>query len=314
MLKKKRYLVPFIALIGVFLTVMILTAAYPAIDYGISRALTSGGSVTYTIGNIIEIWAEPVSLLPMCFVIAACAVCFFRLKDKAVHKIVAFVFFAAGAVLSEQVIYRIARYYCKLTDITKPWTVQPGPFLSDNLWFKAVCTAAGVCMFALMVFFASKIKQAALKKLLRVFIFIIITLAVELILIEGLKNVFGRMRYREWINTGLDSFPWYRINGKPVSDAFKSFPSGHTANALLILPITFIFDALGKVKTGRALRICHLFWMIAVMTSRIMAGAHFLSDVCGGAMISLTIVTVTGGIIFKDGKWSKEEPEKRPVE
>ena len=312
MLKKKRYLVPFIALIGALLTVLILTAAYPTIDRSLSQTLTSGGAVTYTIGNIIEIWAEPIALLPMCFVIAACAVCFFRMKEKILHKIAAFALFAAGAVLSEQVIYRVSKYYCKLTDITKPWTVRPGPFLSDNLWFKAVCTAAGVCMFALLVFLSSKIKQQTLKKLLRVFIFVVITLAAELIIIEAMKSVFGRIRYREWINTNLEFLPWYRVNGKPASDAFKSFPSGHTANALLILPITFVFDALGKVKTGRILRICHLCWMIVVMTSRIMAGAHFLSDVCGGAIISLTIVAVTGGIMFRDGKWSKEGPEKQP--
>ena len=293
---------------------MILTAFMPGIDNSVSSFLTSGGTVTYAISNTIEIWAEPVALVPMCFVIAACAVCFFRLKEKVIQKIAAFVLFAAGAVLSEQVIYRVARYYCKLTDITKPWTVQPGPFLSDNLWFKGVCTAAGVCMFALFVFLAAKIKQQTLKKLLRVFIFVVIALAAELLLIEALKTVFGRMRYREWINTNSAFLPWYKINGKPVSDAFKSFPSGHTANALLIMTMTFVFDALGKVKTGRALRTAHLCWMIVVMTSRIMAGAHYLSDVCGGALVSLTIVAVTGGIIFKDGKWYREEPEKQPVE
>ena len=314
MLKQKKFLIPYIAISAALIAVMIVTAIAPGADYSVSDALTSGGAVTYTIGNIIEIWAEPIALLPMCFIIAACAVCFFRMKEKTVQKIAAFVLFAAGAVLSEQVVYRIAKYYCKLTDITKPWTVQPGPFLSDNLWFKGVCTLAGICLFALLVFVSSKIKQETLKKLLRVFIFIIITLMLELLIIEGLKTVFGRMRYREWINTYLGHFPWYRINGKPVSDAFKSFPSGHTANALLILPITFVFDALGKVKTGRALRICHLCWMIAVMTSRIMAGAHFLSDVCGGALISLTIVAVTGGIVFRDGKWSRKEPEKQPEE
>lgn len=314
MIKQKKYLIPFIALTGALLTVMIITAIAPQVDYVVSNALTSGGAVTYTIGNILEIWAEPVALLPMCFVIAACAVCLFRLKEKTLQKIAAFVLFAAGAVLSEQVIYRIAKYYCKLTDITKPWTVQPGPFLSDNLWFKGVCTAAGVCMFALFVFIAVKIKQQTLTKLLRVFIFIIITLAAELLIIEALKNVFGRMRYREWINTYLGHFPWYRVNGKPVSDAFKSFPSGHTANAFLILPVTFIFDALGKVKTGRALRIGHLCWMIVVMTSRIMAGAHFLSDVCGGALISLLIVAVTGAAVFRDGKWSKEDKADKTLE
>ena len=308
MIKQKRYFIPLIVIYVVLISVLILTAVFPGIDYSVSGALTSGGAATYTAGNILEIWAEPVPLLPICFIIAMCAVYCIRAKAKNVlPKLLGFALAAAGAVLSYQIVYRIVRYYCKLRDITKPWTVAEGPFLSDKLWLKLVCAAVGAVIMLLFIYIAAKIKQDILKQLQRIFAFVIIALLAELAVVEGLKLFFGRMRYREWIKTYDGYWPWYRLNGKPASDAFKSFPSGHTASAWLLLPQTFIFNALGKEKAGKTARICLLFWALTVMTSRIMAGAHFLSDVCAGALITVTITAATGAIIFRDGKFVKED-------
>lgn len=308
MIKQKKFLIPIIIIYAILISALVITAIYPALDYSISRFLTSGGAATFTVGNTLEIWAEPVPLLPICFIIAMCAVYCIRIRDKGVFpKLLGFGLAAAGAVLSWQVVYRLAKYYCKLTDITKPWTVTEGPFLSDNLWFKLIFAAIGAGLMILFLFIASKIKQDILKQLQRVFAFVIIALVAELAVVEGLKLIFGRMRYREWLNTNSDFWPWYRLNGKPASDAFKSFPSGHTASATLLLPVTFVFNALGKETAGRVARICHLCWVIIVMTSRIMAGAHFLSDVCAGALITFTISVVAAAIIFKDGKFTPSE-------
>ena len=308
MLKQKRYFIPLIIIYIILISVLAVTAIDPSLDYSVSDLMTSGGAVTYTAGNILEIWAEPVPLLPICFIIAMCAVYCIRVQAKNVlPKLLGFGLAAAGAVLSWQVVYRIAKYYCKLTDITKPWTVAEGPFLSDNLWFKVIFALAGAGLMILFLFIASKIKQDILKQLQRIFAFVIIALLAELAVVEGLKLFFGRMRYREWINTYDGLWPWYRLNGKPASDAFKSFPSGHTASACLLLPQTFIFNALGKEKAGKIARVCVLVWVLIVMTSRIMAGAHFLSDVCAGALITVTITAVTGAIIFKDGNFVSDK-------
>lgn len=312
MIREKRFLIPIIVLYAVLVTVMIVTAVKPALDYDVSRALTSGGKVTYTIGNVLEIWIEPVTLVPMCFIIAASSVFCIRSKAKgALSMALGAGLMFGGAVLTYQVVYRIVRYYCKLKDVTQPWTVSPGPFATDKLWVKAVCALAGLALTCLFVFIASRIPADALKKAARVFAFCVICLLAELAVIEGMKRVFGRMRYREWISMDkmLDMFPWYRVNGKPSSDAYKSFPSGHTANSFLIMPMTFFFDAFGKKRAGNIARICHLVWMLIVMTSRIMAGAHFLSDVACGMLISLTIVTVCGAIVFR-----KKTPEAADAE
>lgn len=309
MLKRKSYLIPLIIIYVILIYCLVMTAINPSVDYSVSIFLTSGGAATYTIGNIIEIWAEPVPLLPICFVIAMCAVYCIRAKAKNVlPKLLGIALAAAGAVLSYQIVYRIVKYYCKLTDITKPWTVAEGPFLSDKLWLKLVCAAAGAAIMLIFIFVSTKIKQDVLKQLQRMFIFIIVALLAELAVVEGLKLIFGRLRFREWLQNPTNGYwPWYRLNGKPQSDGYKSFPSGHTASACLLLPVTFIFNAFGKEKEGRTARICLLVWVLTVMTSRMMAGAHFLSDVCAGALITVTITVITGAIIFKDGKFTPDK-------
>ena len=324
MIKEKRFLIPVIVLYVILAAVLVFTAIYPKADYAVSDALT-GSAFTYTIGNFIEIWAEPLTLVPMCFILAASVVYCIRRREKKIYIVLGAALTVGGAVLSYQVIHRIVKYYSRLTDITKPWTVSEGPsdlwwvkaicdaagvkFFSDVWWVNAICAAAGVLMMFLFLFLASKFDRDILANAGRVLAFCVISLLAELAVIEGLKLFFGRMRYREWINTDQDIYPWYRINGKPVSDAYKdaykSFPSGHTANGFLLMPMTFVFDAFGKKHTGNVLRICHLVWMCVLMTSRIMAGAHFLSDVAAGMLISLTIVVVTGSVIFRDGKISK---------
>ncbi|MBQ7699469.1 MAG: phosphatase PAP2 family protein [Clostridia bacterium] len=308
MLKQKKYFIPLIIIYVILISVLVMTAINPGIDYSISDFMTSGGAVTFTIGNTLEIWAEPVPLLPICFILAMCAVYCIRIKEKGIlPRLLGLGLAAGGAILSWQIVYRTVKYYCKLRDITQPWTVGEGPFLSDKLWLKLVCAVAGVGIMFLFVFISLKIKQDLMKPLQRMFAFIIIALLAELAVVEGLKLIFGRMRYREWINTLDGYWPWYRLNGKPASDAFKSFPSGHTASAALLLPVTFVLNALGKEKAARYARICTLVWVLIVMTSRIMAGAHFLSDVCAGALITVTITAVTGAIVFRDGKFTKEE-------
>ena len=307
MLKEKRFLIPIIALYAVLITVLIVTAVYPKLDYDVSRALTSGGAVTYTIGNVLEIWAEPVTLLPMCFIITLAAV--FSIKTKRENafplpRILGVGLGFGAVVLMYEVIHRIVKYYCKLEDITQPWLVKDGPFASSLLWVKAICAAAALLIIFGFTLIAHKIPYEALKKCIKVIMLCVTCLLLEIAIIEGMKLIFGRMRFREWMQTDLPESPWYRVNGAPESDAYKSFPSGHTANSFLLTTTTFFFDAFGKKAAGNIARICHLCWMIVVMTSRIMAGAHYLSDVAAGMMISLTIVTVCICVMFR-----KREPK-----
>ena len=126
-------------------------------------------------------------------------------------------------------------------------------------------------------------------------------MAVMFIIYEIIKTGMPRPRFRliqEHIE-GVDFHAWYDpIKNKDelietfgiYSDNFKSFPSGHTANAIMsiaILPgLAAVVPALRK-KLSLLFAIGLVFGFM-VLASRMILGAHFLSDVsCGGFIASV---------------------------
>ena len=132
-------------------------------------------------------------------------------------------------------------------------------------------------------------------------ILIISAMTVSFLLYELVKIGLPRPRYRLIAKgyEGIGFHRWYDpIKNKAEliakyginKDDFKSFPSGHTSNSIMNLTL---FPALGliypKLKEKSmfmlALGICV---GIAVLLSRMVLGAHFLSDVsCGGFTASV---------------------------
>ena len=126
-------------------------------------------------------------------------------------------------------------------------------------------------------------------------------MAVMFIIYEIIKTGLPRPRFRliqEHID-GVDFHAWYDpIKNKDelietfgiYSDNFKSFPSGHTANAILsiaILPgLAAVVPALRNKK--KVLFVAGVVFGFLVLASRMVLGAHFLSDVsCGGFIASV---------------------------
>ena len=72
-------------------------------------------------------------------------------------------------------------------------------------------------------------------------------------------------------------------------DAFKSFPSGHSLQAAAFLAsfygLSLIYPNLQK-KLGIALAV-EIIFALVVMSCRMILGAHFLSDVSMGALVSV---------------------------
>lgn len=127
----------------------------------------------------------------------------------------------------------------------------------------------------------------------------IAVMCVQLSLIEGMKYLWGRVRFRDLLAQGsYDAFtPWYMING---INGNKSFPSGHTAGAgmsYLLMLVPFVFD---KWKNRKQL----CFWLPCIYTSivaftRLVMGAHYLSDVTVGGIVSFSVVLIAIAILEK---------------
>ena len=82
-------------------------------------------------------------------------------------------------------------------------------------------------------------------------------------------------------------------------DNFKSFPSGHTAEtSILLVGVTFLPLANEKYeKYQLPLFLCACGCVLLVALARIMAAAHYLSDVSWGATIVISLLLITNEIL-----------------
>ncbi|EOH94964.1 hypothetical protein UAW_02043 [Enterococcus haemoperoxidus ATCC BAA-382] len=116
---------------------------------------------------------------------------------------------------------------------------------------------------------------------------VVISLA-PILIVTLVKMLWGRQRFRSMLDPAAEFTPWYVINGFTMNDDFMSFPSGHSANSATIIWITWLPLWLERLK-GREtlLSLISGIWIICVMLSRVIMGAHFASDVLMGAAIVL---------------------------
>ncbi len=150
--------------------------------------------------------------------------------------------------------------------------------------------------------------------LMRGIIAFTLVVVLEAIIVNILKITWNRPRFR-LIFGGISEYStgdlfqaWWQpgnglarsiYSGEP-SEQFKSFPSGHTSDAATSFLWFFLPSFNIKVKAKPVIRIfamiLALIWTFTVAYSRIVYGAHYLTDVTFGFIIS--IVTVLGVSIF----------------
>jgi membrane-associated phospholipid phosphatase len=107
-------------------------------------------------------------------------------------------------------------------------------------------------------------------------------------IVNNMKDVWGRFRPYEIADKvqGAHYTPWYHLNGV---NGHKSFPSGHSQTAWTALFLPFFVDR-SNVKLQRIMVKATAGFGALMAISRVVIGAHFLSDVTVGS--SVTILTV----------------------
>ena len=109
-----------------------------------------------------------------------------------------------------------------------------------------------------------------------------------LCLIQPIKLLWGRVRFRDLDALYANFTPWFLPNGL---NGNQSFPSGHAAMAWMILPLLLL--VVNKSKTIKiSLLILISSWGLAVSLSRVVIGAHYASDVLFGAFIIIIIFII----------------------
>ena len=154
---------------------------------------------------------------------------------------------------------------------------------------------AGLCALGFKAGAANNAEDLA-----RRVIVVVVALAVSFLAVELVKSFMSRPRPRLLFAgyDGVEFCPWYRkFSGAAdlmathgiEKDAFKSFPSGHSLQAASVLAafygLSIVYPSL-RQKLGIAL-VVEIIFALVVMTCRMVLGAHFLSDVSMGALVSV---------------------------
>ncbi len=166
-------------------------------------------------------------------------------------------------------------------------------FVEENrLVFSLVCGFG----FGVIVLFVSQFISVP-KKLKQILVILsvigICVLAAELLITGGMKLLWGRVRYRDLLAAGSnDAFTSFlKINGY---NGNRSFPSGHTASAATIYLAMFLPQLSKKCRQHRWLCFCVPFvYTSLVAYTRLVMGAHYLSDVAAGGVIGFTCVLIS---------------------
>lgn len=167
------------------------------------------------------------------------------------------------------------------------------------LWVAALVTVFTAALCAVLLLILTD--DCQMKTLLR-FICVLAFVSIgTMLLINVIKIPWGRPRMRLLVETGNESYfmPWWKLGislkSKLVadgvsSDEFRSFPSGHTGCAACAM-LTILLPTLGKRLRGKE-RLClciGLAWTLIVAVSRLMMGAHFLTDVTAATLLTLGV-------------------------
>ena len=150
-------------------------------------------------------------------------------------------------------------------------------------------------------------------KLWIIFCMIVVLLLIALLgIIPRLKDFIHRPRYRGLVqytdvafHNWWEPFKEYRdyVTAHPdvPHDNFKSYPSGHTAEASIVLVaftfLPFAHKKFEKIQLPLFLGGCGLVLLVAL--ARILAAAHFLSDVSWGATIVITLIIIANEITMR---------------
>ena len=122
---------------------------------------------------------------------------------------------------------------------------------------------------------------------------IIFSVLFEELFVNVIKLICQRPRMRDLVTLN-DFVPWYKLFGNHLKG--DSFPSGHSARAMGIIFITLLSDNTNKKKF---MYLISAVWVISIMLSRIILGAHFASDTITGAYIMLLSFLIVKSIVYR---------------
>ncbi len=175
-------------------------------------------------------------------------------------------------------------------------------FPALNMNYPVILVMSVVLVYPLFPLGYIMARKSGDKQLVRQLIGLLIMILIAFVTMEVVKQIFCRPRYRIVVRglEGIGFIPWYtRFEGAGDFIAayglentdLRSFPSGHSIlsiSCIYILPaLSLLFPKL-KGKDNVLMAAGLLFGML-VMFTRMVLGAHYLSDVSAGGLIGVLL-------------------------
>lgn len=134
---------------------------------------------------------------------------------------------------------------------------------------------------------------------------IMVSALLVFLITSGIKTIWGRMRFYVMTDPASQFTAWYVIKPWGISDSMRSFPSGHSSFSVMLFYLSMLPELLNVKINRKRLSALAVLWTACVMVSRIIYGAHFLTDTCTGTLIGSACVYFGINSIYKNIK-SKE--------
>ncbi len=273
---------------GVIAVLFVAAVAFASVyDYDISKNIAAVSELDEPLWTLIlDVMGEMPALLFSGFNMVVIVEYYKRKKE---HK-------NRGVILAISYILLVVCGFYPMFKLMKTLALHEVITFGSSLMKYAVYAASGIIVGLIVGFIFLKItskysdekvsnyKNAALT---------CIGIAVSvLVIINMLKMGFGRPRPWAVFGENVAFSSWYQPH---FFSGYRSFPSGHTANATMIIMLAVYFP-----KKRKWLVPLLSLWIIAVAVSRLFAGAHFLSDVLFGCFFTLLICYIW---CRKTGAW-----------
>ena len=184
---------------------------------------------------------------------------------------------------------------------------------------------AGVYAYAFFVCRKGDTKQIWSVLLVMVTIFTVALLPAGFVI----KLIIHRPRYRYLVRTGvLPFYNWWEncanykdyigghIDGFPITkEDFKSFPSGHSGTGMIMAMFLAYAPIFFNKLRGKETIMFYIgvLWGLTMMFSRMLVGAHYLTDTCMGSLIVMVVFYIVNEFAIRKGLFETKEEVIEPV-